>query len=73
MTTRVTATIVGGLIKPDEALLLPDQTRVTVTIEPVTPPTDAAAAWEAIKERLAKRPIDAAGLHFTRDELHERG
>ncbi|MBI2808832.1 MAG: hypothetical protein HYX68_27940 [Planctomycetes bacterium] len=28
--------------------------------------------WESIKMRLGARPIHAGGLHFKRDELHER-
>jgi hypothetical protein len=72
MTTRVTATVIGGLLKPDESLSLPDQTRVALTIEPIAAPPEPAAAWRAILDRLAKRPIDSGGRRFTRDELHER-
>jgi hypothetical protein len=35
MTTQVTATVVGGMLKPDQGLTLPEQTRVKLTIEPI--------------------------------------
>ena len=72
MTTQVTATVVGGMLKPDEALPLADQTRVRVTIEPLAERPDAVAAWEALMARLRARPIHGLGRRFTRDELHER-
>jgi hypothetical protein len=34
--------------------------------------TDSAAAWESLMARLKERPIHGGGVHFTRDELHER-
>lgn len=72
MTTQVMATVVGGLLKPDANLPLPDQTRVRLTIEPISERLEPAEAWRSLKERLRQRPIHAAGLHYTRDELHER-
>ena len=75
MTTQVTATVIGGLLKPDENLPLADGQRVKLTIEPVGDwsPGAAKAAWEAIKARLKERPIHGGGLRYSRDELHERG
>ena len=75
MTTQIEATLIDGVLKPDQPL--PDQTRVRLTIEAMTPigewsPEKARAAWEAIQRRLRERPIHGGGLHFTRDELHER-
>jgi hypothetical protein len=72
MTTQVSATWTGGTFRPDEAVPLADQTRVRLTVEPITEPPTPAAAWLAIKVRLGKRPIHAGGLHYSRDELHER-
>ncbi len=74
MTTRVTATVVGGLLKPDESLSLPDQARVQLTIEPIEEwsPEKALAAWEALLARLKERPLNFGGQRYTRDELHER-
>ena len=74
MTTQLTATVVDGMLKPDEALPLPDQTRVRLTIEPIQEwsPEGAMAAWESLKARLRERPLHFGGKHFSRDELHER-
>ena len=74
MTTQVTATVVGGMLQPDEMLPLPDQTRVHLTIEPLEgqPPAAATAAWEAIKSRLRERPLHFGGHRYSREELHER-
>jgi hypothetical protein len=72
MTIQVTATVVGGMLKPDESLSLPDQTRVKLTIELLTEKLDPAAAWESLKASLKERPIHGLGRHLTRDELHER-
>ena len=75
MTTQVTATLIGGMFRPDETIALPDQTRVRLTVEPIqeTPPkTTGQEAWQAILERLKERPLHFGGQRFTRDELHER-
>jgi hypothetical protein len=74
MTTQVTATVVNGVLKPDQALPLAEQSRVRLTIEPIEggSPTAAVAAWESIKARLQARPLHFGGVRYTRDELHER-
>ena len=74
MTTRMTATVVNGILKPDASIPLPDQTRVNVTIEPIEEVSANArlAAWEAIKSQLQERPLHFGGVRYTRDELHER-
>jgi hypothetical protein len=72
MTTQVTATVVGGMLKPDQALPLAEQTRVQLTIEPIIEQGEPAVAWEALKARLRERPLRGPGQRFTRDELHER-
>jgi hypothetical protein len=72
MTTQMTATVVGGMLKPDRTLPLADDTRVNLTIEPIVEKREPAAAWEALKARLRQRPIRGRGKRFTRDELHER-
>jgi hypothetical protein len=51
---------------------LADQTRVHLTVEPITERPAPAVAWQALKARLKERPIRAADLRYTRDELHER-
>ena len=74
MTTHVTATVVGGMLKPDQPLPLAEQARVKLTIEPIEDwsPEAALAAWEALQARLRQRPIHGTGIRYTRDELHER-
>lgn len=73
MTTQVEATWSDGVLKPDERVPLPEQTRVRLTIEPIEDRTATAlAAWQAIKARLNVRPIHGTGVRYTRDELHER-
>ena len=72
MTTQLTATVIDGLLRPDERLTLPNLTRVHLTIESIVEPRHPAAAWESIKARLRQRPIHGGGKRYTRDELHER-
>ena len=74
MTTQVTATVVGGMLKPDQTLSLPDKSRVRLTIEPIEDwsPATAVAAWEAIKTQLRARPLHFGGQRYTWEELHER-
>jgi hypothetical protein len=74
MTTRMTATVVNGMLKPDGSLPLADQTRVNLTIEPIEErlAIAAVAAWEAIRARLRKRTLHFGAVRYTRDELHER-
>jgi hypothetical protein len=72
MKTQMMATFVSGMLKPDESLSFPDQTRVILTIEPISERPESAAAWQALKSRLRQRPVHAEGKRFTRDELHER-
>jgi hypothetical protein len=72
MLTQVVATVVGGMLKPDEILLFPEQTRVNLTIEPLGEMLDPVKAWDSLKTRLRERPIHGLGRRFTRDELHER-
>jgi hypothetical protein len=74
MITQVTATVVDGMLKPDQELPLVDQSRVRLTIEPIEENSSATsvAAWEAIKARLRERPLHFGGERYTRDELHER-
>lgn len=72
MSESMTGIIVDGMIKPDQPLELPDQTAVSITVQPLRPSAEALAAWESIQRRLKERPINSGGVKFTRDELHER-
>jgi len=73
MPQTATGILVGDTIHLDAPVNLPDQTPVTVTVQPIAAARDQAiAAWEATKARLRERPIHGGGKRFTRDELHER-
>jgi hypothetical protein len=72
MTTHVTATVIGGMLKPDQTLALADNTRVNLTIEPVNEGRDPAEAWAALKAWLQQHPLHGLGRRLTRDELHQR-
>ena len=72
MTMRTSATFVDGVLKPDDTLDFPDQTRVSVVIEPLVEPATAIAAWNSLRQRIGQRPVSSGGHRFSRDELHER-
>jgi hypothetical protein len=72
MTTQITATVVGGMLKPDQSLQLAEQTRVNLTIEPIVETLEPAEAWEALKAWIRQNPLHGLGRRLTRDELHER-
>jgi hypothetical protein len=72
MTTQVTATVVGGMLKPDERLQLAEQTRVNLTIEPLAERVEALEAWQALKAWIRETPLNCLGRRLTREELHER-
>lgn len=73
MTTHVTATVVGGILKPDRDLSLPDQMRVQLTIEPLANQPEPKEAWQSLKTWIQQNPLHGLGRHLTREELHERG
>jgi hypothetical protein len=72
MTTRTMATVVNGMLKPDERLALPEQTRVSVSIEPVEERLEAKGAWASLRAWIRANPLHGLGPRLTRDELHER-
>jgi len=72
MSTRMMATVVNGMLKPDERLSLPDQTRVSLSIEPVEGQPEARVAWASLRAWIKAHPLHGLGRRLTRDELHER-
>ena len=73
MIAEVDATLVNGFLHPDQALPLPDQARVHLTIEVIADRRSLAReAWQAIQDRLRDRPLHFGAHHLTRDEMHER-
>jgi len=72
MTHTTTGIVVNGELQLDQPLALPNQTAVTITVEPLASvKSDSIAAWERTLERLKLRPIHSGGQRFTRDELYE--
>jgi len=73
MKADLRGTVVGGTLKLDEPVALPDQSRVRVTVESVV---DSNEGWrkalDALNRLRQQRPIHAGNLRYTRDELHER-
>ena len=72
MTTQMTATVVGGMLKPDESLQLAEQTRVNLTIEPIDVKLAGVEAWESLKVWIRQNPLPGLGRRMTRDEIYER-
>lgn len=77
MTTHTTGTVIDGQLQLDQPLALPNQSRVTVTVQPAAEiPSDWQERFrkglEAWKRLVEEHPIHSGGLHFTREELHER-
>jgi hypothetical protein len=72
MSTQVIATVVNGMLKPDQSLALADQTRVKLTIEPLAEQLEPMESWQSLKAWIRQRPLHGLGRHLTRDELHER-
>jgi hypothetical protein len=66
------ATVVNGVLKPDERLPLADQTRVSLTIEPIQERLEPLEAWQSLKAWIREHPLHGLGHRLTRDELHER-
>lgn len=72
MSMQVTATVVGGMLKPDQSLALAEHTRVQLTIEPLVERLESMEAWQSLKAWIHQNPLHGLGRHLTRDELHER-
>jgi hypothetical protein len=72
MTAEVLATVENGLLKPEAALPFPDQTRVKLTIETVSPESSSLEAWNRLQQIIHQNPIAGIAEKFSRKELHER-
>ena len=76
MTQTITATFENGVLKPAQALDLPEHAQVRITIEPLQ--SELQKEWDANKEKrlaLLESSLKLAkplGEHLTRDQLHER-
>jgi hypothetical protein len=72
MSTQISATVVGGMLKPDQTLSLADHTRVKLTIEALEEKPTAREAWESLKPWIQEHPLHGLGRRLTRDERRER-
>ncbi len=74
MTKVVEAIYSDGVLKPVEALELPEKQRVRLTIEPLDTCSDAQrqAALRRLFDRIERMNLHLSGPLPTRDELHER-
>jgi hypothetical protein len=72
MKAELTATIEGGVLKPDVPLSFPDHTRVKLTIEPVELENRALAAWQRLQRLIEEKPPLGLAGKFSREDLHER-
>lgn len=73
MTNLFHATVIDGVLKPDEPLPLPDGSRVRVTIEGMSPP-DAKRdqRFNAFLKYCVEHPVYSNGQKFNREELYDR-
>jgi ribosomal protein S10 len=72
MIARIGGTVVDGMVKLDEPVSLPPNTRVTITIEPVSESEQRQAAWERFQRRIRERPLHLGSRDWTREDLYER-
>lgn len=76
MAIQVMGTVVDGELKLDKPLELPNASRVKVVLEVEETPEARQArkrrAFEELERLCREKPINSGGLHFTRDQLHER-
>ncbi len=74
MTKVIEAIYSNGVLKPVEALGLPEQQRVRLTVEPIDAgqDVDRAAALNELIEGLKRSKLRLNGPLPTRDELHDR-
>lgn len=72
MQTDLIGTVLGGALKLDQPLSLPDQSRVRVTIQTIVSNEGWRRALDSLHRLRRDRPIYSVGQRFTRDDLHER-
>lgn len=73
MKVQTSATVNHGQLVLDEALLIPDESRVQVTVEVLDDrPARSRAGLDRFLKVIQERQVHA-GIKFTREQLHERG
>jgi hypothetical protein len=82
----VTATFAGGILKSDQPLNLPPDSRVRLIVEPLVDPSEAQrqkverwwnsperqAAWDEFEQALDELTINSGEVRPTRDQLYDR-
>ncbi len=73
MIAKAVGTIDGDVIRLDQPLGLPNDSRVELTIAPLDV---LRGRWDEFMDELerlsAEQPMGSGGMRYTRDELHER-
>jgi len=73
MTMTTTGTLIDGVVRLDELVDVPNNSRVTVTLGVIQyDPLKAKEALDRMLERNQDRPVHSGGVRYTREELHER-
>jgi hypothetical protein len=69
MSVTTTGVLVDGVVKLDEAIDMPNNSRVRVVVEAVD---EQRRDQQAALESLLSRSFDSGGIRFSRDELYDR-
>ncbi len=74
MTKVIEAIYCDGVLKPVEALELPEKQRVRLIVQPIADEQRRAReeAINRLRDRIARSKFSYGGSLPTRDELHER-
>jgi len=71
--TQVEGTLVDGVVRLDENVDIPNNSRVTIIIRELDQnQSEQKAALQSFLKRADDRRFTSEGERFSRDELHER-
>lgn len=72
MTQLIDAIYEDGVLKPTEALNLPQHSRVRISVEVVEPRPGSPEAVKRFLDHAKATRMTSTEPHLTRDQLHER-
>ena len=73
MSQIIHARFEDGVLKPEDPLDLPPNTRVRLVVVPLSAlGLESVAGWREIERLWSEVDIDSGGLPPSRDELHDR-
>ncbi|MCC7337717.1 MAG: hypothetical protein IT422_21725 [Pirellulaceae bacterium] len=75
METQVMGTLVDGIVRLDECVDIPNNTRVKVVLQTLDLDDSQSRYVQGLQawiQSCQDHPISSGGLKYTRDELHER-